>query len=90
MFQYGYENYINNAYPYDELRPLSCDGIDTWGSFSLSLIDALDTLIVLGNYSEFKNVVYKVLEIADFNLNINVSVFETNIRGLLICYIYST
>lgn len=92
MFRHGYENYLDDAYPYDELRPLSCDGVDTWGSFSLSLIDALDTLIVLGNYSEFKNVVNKVLEITDFNLNLNVSVFETNIRvvgGLLSAHLLS-
>ena len=40
----------------DELftRPLSCDGVDTWGSYSLTLIDALDTLAIMGNYTEFQ------------------------------------
>lgn len=38
------------------MRPLSCDGVDTWGSYSLTLIDALDTLAVMGNYSEFGRV----------------------------------
>ncbi len=50
------------------------------GSYSLTLIDALDTLVVLGNYSEFKRVVGLVTERKDFNEDINVSVFETNIR----------
>ena len=50
------------------------------GSYSLTLIDALDTLVVLGNYSEFKRVVELVTERKDFNEDINVSVFETNIR----------
>ncbi|KAH0619043.1 hypothetical protein JD844_018648 [Phrynosoma platyrhinos] len=47
MFYHAYDNYLENAFPYDELRPLTCDGQDTWGSFSLTLIDALDTLLVM-------------------------------------------
>ena len=38
MFQHAYNSYLEHAYPYDELRPLSCDGVDTWGSYSLTLI----------------------------------------------------
>ena len=86
MFHYAYDGYLRHAYPYDELRPLSCDGVDTWGSYSLTLIDALDTLAIMGNYTEFRRV-YKLLSKRnDFDANINVSVFETNIRivgGLL-------
>ena len=86
MFHYAYDGYLRHAYPYDELRPLSCDGVDTWGSYSLTLIDALDTLAIMGNYTEFRRV-YKILSKRnDFDANINVSVFETNIRivgGLL-------
>jgi mannosidase alpha-like ER degradation enhancer 2 len=81
MFYHSYESYIKYASNYDELKPISCKGMDTWGKFSLSLIDALDTLAVMGNYSEFRRVAQLVLETADFNTNINVSVFETNIRG---------
>ena len=33
-----FASYLDYAYPYDELRPLSCDGVDTWGSYSLTLI----------------------------------------------------
>jgi len=80
MFSHSYESYLNNAYPYDELRPLSCDGLDTWGSYSLTLIDALDTLAVMGNYTEFQRVYSLVAERENFDSNINVSVFETNIR----------
>ncbi len=52
MFHHAYEGYLRHAYPYDELRPLSCDGVDTWGSYSLTLIDALDTLLIVGKYSK--------------------------------------
>ncbi|KAL8614190.1 ER degradation-enhancing alpha-mannosidase-like protein 2 [Nucella lapillus] len=88
MFYHAYDGYIQHAYPYDELRPLTCDGHDTWGSYSLTLIDALDTLAVLGNYTEFRRVSHLLIDRAEtfFDMDINVSVFETNIRvvgGLL-------
>jgi len=87
MFGHAYDGYLRYAYPYDELRPLSCDGVDTWGSYSLTLIDALDTLAVVGNHSEFRRVYQLVSkERVNFDSDINVSVFETNIRivgGLL-------
>ncbi|XP_066992134.1 ER degradation-enhancing alpha-mannosidase-like protein 2 [Anabrus simplex] len=92
MFQHAYDSYLKYAYPYDELRPLSCDGVDTWGSYSLTLIDALDTLAVMGNYTEFQRVVDIITTHANFDANINVSVFETNIRiigGLLSAHLLS-
>lgn len=85
MFYHSYDSYLKFAYPYDELRPLTCDGFDTWGSYSLSLVDALDTLATLGNATEF-NRVYHLVQNLDIERDINVSVFETNIRvigGLL-------
>lgn len=86
MFYHGYDSYLRHAYPYDELKPLSCSGQDTWGSYSLTLIDALDTLLVLGNTSEFQRITNLLEQTLDFDMDINVSVFETNIRvvgGLL-------
>jgi mannosidase alpha-like ER degradation enhancer 2 len=81
MFYHAYDNYIHNAYPYDELKPISCSGFDTWGSYSLTLIDALDMLIILGNKTEFRRVVNLLETNLHFDKDINVSVFETNIRG---------
>lgn len=92
MFQHAYDSYLKYAYPYDELRPLSCDGVDTWGSYSLTLIDALDTLAIMGNYTEFNRVVEILLQKQNFDTDINVSVFETNIRiigGLLSAHLLS-
>lgn len=92
MFQHAYDSYLRYAYPYDELRPLSCDGVDTWGSYSLTLIDALDTLAIMGNNTEFNRVVDVVLQKQNFDTDINVSVFETNIRiigGLLSAHLLS-
>lgn len=92
MFNHAYTGYLEHAYPYDELRPLTCDGVDTWGSYSLTLIDALDTLLVMGNYTEFQRIVNLLTDTINFDINMNVSVFETNIRvigGLLSAHILS-
>ncbi|KAK1157784.1 ER degradation-enhancing alpha-mannosidase-like protein 2 [Acipenser oxyrinchus oxyrinchus] len=92
MFYHAYNSYLENAYPYDELRPLTCDGQDTWGSFSLTLIDALDTLLILGNKTEFQRVASVLQENINFDSDVNASVFETNIRvvgGLLSAHVLS-
>lgn len=31
MFSHAYDGYLKYAIKFDELRPLSCDGVDTWG-----------------------------------------------------------
>lgn len=61
-------------------------------SYSLTLIDALDTLAIMGNHSEFQRVVDILTSKDSFDANINVSVFETNIRivgGLLSAHLLS-
>jgi hypothetical protein len=66
--------------------------MDTWGSFSLTLIDALDTLVIMGNDSEFRRAADLVLSTVNVDANVNVSVFETNIRvigGLLSAHMLS-
>jgi mannosidase alpha-like ER degradation enhancer 2 len=67
------------------LRPISCEG----GAFDLvkiplvTLIDTLDTLVIIGNFSEFANAVNLVTgSIKNFNFDVNVSLFETTIRVL--------
>ncbi|KAM9429258.1 ER degradation-enhancing alpha-mannosidase-like protein 2 isoform 3-T4 [Salvelinus alpinus] len=92
MFYHAYNSYLDHAYPYDELRPLTCDGQDTWGSVSLTLIDALDTLLILGNHTEFQRVATLLQDTVDFDIDVNASVFETNIRvvgGLLSAHLLS-
>ena len=51
-------------------------------SFSLTLIDALDTMLVLGNTSEFRRAYDLVVSRPSFNIDVNTSVFEANIRGV--------
>jgi len=83
MFWHGYNNYMEHAFPRDELMPITCQGRDTLGSYALTLVDSLDALLVLGNEEEFKKQAEWVMENLDFRgIEENVSVFETNIRIL--------
>ncbi|KAK3088771.1 hypothetical protein FSP39_023586, partial [Pinctada imbricata] len=94
MFHHAYDSYMQNAFPADELMPLSCKGRyrgtepsrgdidDSLGNFTLTLIDTLDTLAVLGELEHFDTAVRLVIEYAKFDSDIIVSVFETNIRIL--------
>ncbi|GLH04276.1 Mannosyl-oligosaccharide alpha-1,2-mannosidase IA [Gryllus bimaculatus] len=94
MFYHAYRAYMENAYPADELMPLSCGGRwrgtgpsrgdidDTLGNFSLTLVDAMDTLVVLGDLEEFDHAAQLVVQDVNFDKDVIVSVFETNIRVL--------
>ncbi|KAJ3190556.1 hypothetical protein HK101_008606 [Irineochytrium annulatum] len=81
MFYHGLSSYMNVAYPKDELKPISGSGFDTLGNFSLTLVDALDTLMIMNDRTSFLRGVRLVSNL-DFNIDVNVSVFETNIRVL--------
>ena len=52
-----------------------------FSSFSLSLIDSLDTLLTLGNVSEFQAAYDRIISKPSFDIDVNTSVFEANIRG---------
>ncbi|CAI2356432.1 unnamed protein product [Caenorhabditis sp. 36 PRJEB53466] len=94
MFMHGYNSYMNYAFPADELMPLSCKGRvrgvtpsrgdvdDVLGNFSVTLLDSLDTLVVLNELDEFEKGVNLVIEHVRFDSDLVVSVFETNIRVL--------
>ena len=47
----------------------------------MTLVDSLDTLIIMGNMSEFENAYNKVIEALNFDVDFVTSVFESNIRG---------
>ncbi len=64
MFYHGYDNYLEHAFPEDELRPLSCKPLtrdrnnpshielnDPLGNYSVTLIDSLSTLAILASSS---------------------------------------
>ncbi len=95
MFIFGYDMYIRHAFPKDELDPIHCTGRgpdyehpdnininDVLGDYSLTLIDVLDTLVVMGNKTEFQRAVKLVLDQVNFDKPTTVQVFEANIRVL--------
>uniref|UniRef100_A0A8C5HMC2 alpha-1,2-Mannosidase n=1 Tax=Gouania willdenowi TaxID=441366 RepID=A0A8C5HMC2_GOUWI len=95
MFYFGYDNYMKYAFPEDELNPIDCAGRgpdvlnpsnininDVLGNYSLTLIDTLDTLLVLGNVTEFQRAVKLVIDTVSFDKDSTVQVFEANIRIL--------
>ncbi|RDW75994.1 glycosyl hydrolase family 47 protein [Coleophoma crateriformis] len=62
MFYHGFDNYMNIAFPEDELRPITCVPLtrdqhdprhvelnDVLGNYSLTLIDSLSTLAILAS-----------------------------------------
>lgn len=93
---HGFDNYINHAFPHDELRPISCTGIgqdrenptnyeinDVLGDFSMTMIDTLDTFVALRDVENFGRAVRRIAgEIRDFDKDSKVQVFETTIRVL--------
>ena len=90
MFQHGYDSYMYHGWPQAEVHPITCQPgtFDLVKLDALTAIDALDTLLVLGNTTEFARAVERLRTIRDtlFAVDVNVSVFETNIRvmgGLL-------
>ncbi|CAM6075785.1 unnamed protein product [Sphagnum tenellum] len=82
MFYHAFDNYMRHAFPLDELRPMSCTGEDSLGSYSLTLIDALDMLALLGDRARFSEAVNWLGKNLQFGKNKTVSVFETTIRVL--------
>ena len=74
--------YAKHALGHDEIQPVSDLPGDSWGGLGATLIDALDTMMIMGIVEEFKEA-RKVLETVDFSIDLQVSFFETTIRHLV-------
>ena len=85
MFVETWDSYLTHAYPADELAPISCVGVNTFGAkhgLAVTLIDALDSAAVFGNFTMFERGVRRVVDDVSFDVDAHVSVFEMNIRVL--------
>ncbi|EJT97632.1 hypothetical protein DACRYDRAFT_59015 [Dacryopinax primogenitus] len=106
LWYHGFDAYMNNAFPFDELQPLTCHGRgpdwhdptniainDVNGNFSVTLIDSLSALVVLGDRARFSESVHNVLQyVPTFDIDARPQVFETTIRvlgGLLSAHIFA-
>lgn len=79
---HAWDSYRNYAWGYDELLPLSKGGTDSFSGIGMTVLDALDTLYLMGlesRYLDGRKWVEEELELESVGL---VSVFETTIRGL--------
>tara|TARA_R110002050_G_scaffold285184_1_gene434721 strand:- start:1224 stop:3392 length:2169 start_codon:yes stop_codon:yes gene_type:complete len=93
MFDHAFSSYMKYAYPADELKPLTCTGRwrkesnrgdmdDVMGDYSLTLIDSLSTIAVMGTKAQFEDALWKVVSHVKFDADYVVSVFEVTIRVL--------
>lgn len=89
-YQYAWDAYAEYAFGADDLQPLSRTGTDDWYGWGVTIVDGLDTAIVMN----LTDVVARQLAfIADIDFTTTsygaVEIFDTNIRylgGLLSAY----
>ncbi|XP_006981099.1 endoplasmic reticulum mannosyl-oligosaccharide 1,2-alpha-mannosidase [Peromyscus maniculatus bairdii] len=87
-FLHAWKGYRKFAWGHDELKPVS-KTFSEWFGLGLTLIDALDTMWILGLKQEFKEARKWVSQKLDFKKNVDVNLFESTIRilgGLLSTY----
>uniref|UniRef100_A0A8C6QB22 alpha-1,2-Mannosidase n=2 Tax=Nannospalax galili TaxID=1026970 RepID=A0A8C6QB22_NANGA len=87
-FLHAWRGYRKFAWGHDELKPVS-KTFNEWFGLGLTLIDALDTMWILGLKQEFEEARKWVSENLHFEKNVDVNLFESTIRilgGLLSTY----
>lgn len=83
MFRFSFRNYMEHAFPRDDLRPLSCRGSDSQGGIALTLLDALDALVIFEDLPALREAVAFVDSHPNlFDVDTRVHVFEVTIRAL--------
>eukprot|EP00698_Gefionella_okellyi_P012129 TRINITY_DN3238_c0_g1_i2.p1 TRINITY_DN3238_c0_g1~~TRINITY_DN3238_c0_g1_i2.p1 ORF type:complete len:551 (+),score=95.88 TRINITY_DN3238_c0_g1_i2:78-1655(+) len=82
-FLHAWKGYRQYAWGYDELRPLT-NSAHNWlgGGLGATIVDSLDTLLIMGLDDEFADAREWIATKLNFDLNTEVSVFETCIRVL--------
>ncbi|XP_062334817.1 endoplasmic reticulum mannosyl-oligosaccharide 1,2-alpha-mannosidase isoform X1 [Osmerus eperlanus] len=87
-FTHAWKGYKEFAWGHDELKPLS-KSFGEWFGLGLTLIDALDTMWILGLKEEFAEARKWVETELSFSKDVDVNLFESTIRilgGLLSTY----
>ncbi|XP_055792155.1 endoplasmic reticulum mannosyl-oligosaccharide 1,2-alpha-mannosidase [Salvelinus fontinalis] len=87
-FRHAWKGYKEFAWGHDELKPVS-KSYGEWFGLGLTLIDALDTMWILGLKEEFEEARKWVETELSFSKNVDVNLFESTIRilgGLLSTY----
>ncbi|KAJ1801375.1 hypothetical protein LPJ59_000340 [Coemansia sp. RSA 2399] len=82
--KHAWSGYQQHAFGKDELQPISKSYNNRWGNWSVSLVDTLDTLSIMGmqdEYTEAKNHVRNI-DFTQSPRNFRVPMFEMAIRAL--------
>lgn len=107
LFRHGWKSYMDHGFPADEVRPLTCEAYgpdfhnranprnDAMGNVSLTLLDNLDTLIVMRQWDHLQESLQYLKENKDtfFAQDTVAQVFEASIRwlgGLLLAHLVLT
>eukprot|EP01083_Nonionella_stella_P289881 986443_1 len=80
-FLHAWHGYAKHALGHDEILPVSDVASDSWGGLGATLIDSLDTMMIMQLDEEFK-VAREQLHQVKFDIDLKVSFFETTIRHL--------
>ncbi|KAG8934482.1 hypothetical protein FRC02_009829 [Tulasnella sp. 418] len=88
-FLHAYGGYESAAFGSDELLPLSEEGSNSYNGWGVSIVDSLDTMILMGLEPQYTRALRHVERMKMNQSDIDVPVFETSIRylgGLLGAY----
>jgi Glycosyl hydrolase family 47 len=82
-FEHSWSGYKQYAWLRDEVTPVSERARDPFGGWAATLVDALDTLWIMGMKDDFKKAV-RACDKIDFSItgSQDINVFETTIRYL--------
>lgn len=81
VFLHAWKGYRKFAWGHDELKPVS-RSFSEWFGLGLTLIDALDTMWILGLRKEFEEARKWVSKKLHFEKDVDVNLFESTIRIL--------
>lgn len=80
-FQHSWKGYRKHAWLHDELSPITATHRDAFGGWAATLVDSLDTLVIMGMDNEFEEAL-AALDRIDFTTTEEnqINIFETTIR----------
>ncbi|KAG8877986.1 hypothetical protein FRB97_002872 [Tulasnella sp. 331] len=81
-FLYAYHAYEKHAMPSDELRPLTSSPINNYGGWGVSVVDSIDTMILMDAKEEYERALQHVINLDLRKATTTLPFFETTIRYL--------
>lgn len=84
VFTKSFDEYLKYASEYDEIAPLTKKALNSFTGWSITLIDSLDTLLIMNLTNQFEQALTIVEKIDFYTVNgrDDLPVFEMNIRAL--------